>query len=327
MIGDSRTREWAAASVFATPLRIRPSRVTTLTVAVLALAALAVSAGALAAQDTGLDRGGRYGSSILGLLPVSEQVEVGSELEGEFTDQDYTTVSGVRVKAYELSGSQGDPITVDLMSEEMDSYLYLVGPGYDEPFTDDDSGVACNARLNTFLPEDGPYLLVVGSLVGETGAYTLRVDNRGHPVSSDDCYGSDGGGDPEFEASLSALEIEGTIEIDVPLLDSLTASAAEIGDGSPARAWWYLGRTGETVTLDLISDDFDAMLFVLEEDGDGFWGDDDSGGGCNARVTLDVDSDEPYRIVVNSIGASQGSFTLRISTDPGPPSTDACLGM
>ena len=289
------------------------------TMVALAGSSLPGDAAAQAAAD------GRYGSSILALLPVVEEVRIGTTVEGTLSASDFETVSGVRVRAYELHGSRGDPVTIDMMSDDLDAYLYLVGPGYEEPFTDDDSGGACNARLNAFLPEDGPYLLVVGSLGGEGGAYTLRVDNRGHPVADGDCFGAEGEYFEELEASLMALDVEGTLEIGVPV-DGTLSEDVTLEDGSPAQAWWYLGVPGDVVTFDLLSDDFDAMLFVVEEEGPGFLSDDDGAGGCNSRVELEVESSEPYRVVVSSISGS-GAFTLRLSEDPPPPSGESCMGL
>ena len=65
---------------------------------------------------------GRYGSSILALLPVVEEVQIGTTVEGTLSESDFETVSGVRVRAYELHGSQGDPVTIDLMSDDLDAY-------------------------------------------------------------------------------------------------------------------------------------------------------------------------------------------------------------
>ena len=288
-----------------------------------AMGLVAVAVGA-PASATGQDVG-RYGSSILGLLPVTESLGIGRTVEGVLSETDFKTVTGVLVRAYELTGNQGDPVTIDLISEDMDSYLYLVGPGYDEPFTDDDTGGACNARLNAFLPEDGPYLLVVGSLGGEGGSYTLRVDNRGHPSAEGDCFGGDEPYVDDFDLSLNELDVQGTVETGVPVADTLTEETT-LGDGSPALAWWYLGTPGDFVTFDLVSDDFDAMIYVIEEDGAGFFADDDSGNGCNSRLELEVTSSEPYRVVVSSIGGG-GGFTLTLSTDPGPVGSEPCMGM
>ncbi len=286
------------------------------------LAAGALLAPPLAGQDATAAGQSR---SLLTLLPVQREVQVGTELSDALESSDYLTVTGVRVEAYRLLGRAGDPVTIDLTSATIDAYLYLIGPGYEDPLTDDDSGGACNARLSVFLPADGPYMLVVGSLDGEPGAYTLRVADRGQPEAEGDCFGEEPGAE-EFEAALLDLEIEDTLEVGAPLTGELTSETSTLPDGSAARAWWFLGTPGETLTFDLESEDFDTMLFVLEEEGDGFFADDDGGNGCNSRVTLDVTSAEPYRVVVNVVGVGVGGFTLTLSRDAPPVTSEPCRG-
>ncbi len=284
-----------------------------------ALLALPLSLTAQGTADVGLGR------SILTLLPIERELATGAEVSGTLDEASYLTVTGVRVEAYRLVGQEGDPITVDLVSDAIDGFLYLVGPGYEDPLTDDDSGGACNARLNVFLPADGPYVLVVGSLGGEAGAYSLSVSDRGRPVVEGDCYGGELGED-EFEASLLALGIEDTLEPGTPLISELSAESAVLADGSAARAWWFLGTPGQTVTFDLESQDFDTMLLILEEEGAGFVADDDGGSGCNSRIMLEVTSAEPYRVVVNAVGDGLGTFTLTLSSEPGPVTSEPCTG-
>ncbi len=69
----------------------------------------------------------------------------------------------------------GDFATIELMSEDFDSYLFLVGPGLPEPLSDDDGGEGLNSRLAISFPADGVYRVVASSLGGATGTFTLRV--------------------------------------------------------------------------------------------------------------------------------------------------------
>lgn len=88
-------------------------------VIVLALGALPGQAGAQ----------GPAGVSILTLLPSAGTLEIGSETQGRLTSRDVLTTGGQRVQAYDLTGSAGDPLTVDVRSDDFDSYVFLVGPG------------------------------------------------------------------------------------------------------------------------------------------------------------------------------------------------------
>jgi hypothetical protein len=70
-------------------------------------------------------------------------------------------------------------VTIDLMSDELDSYLYLVGPGLDEPLSDDDGGGELNSRITHTFTESGTYRVIVSALSSDaTGAFTLEVTAR-----------------------------------------------------------------------------------------------------------------------------------------------------
>lgn len=266
--------------------------------------------------------------SILQLLPLqAETLEVGSELRGALTETDFRTTNGMPVQAFTLAGGAGDPITIDLISEDFDAYLYLVGPGHDEPLSDDDSGGACHARLTLFLPENGPYRLVVGSWRGP-GSYTLRVDSRAHPPAPGDCSGDESGGeffDAEMLASLTRIAPAGALEPDSVRSGTLSDEDESLADGSRADAWTLAGEAGQTLVVELISEDFDALLIGVPPARDRYEMDDDSGGNCNSRLYVTFEGNGPYLIFANSLGEyGRGAYTLRVSSRPGPEAPGAC---
>jgi hypothetical protein len=286
-----------------------------------AIGLLGSAAGATVAQEDA-------SRSILQLLPLeASTLEVGSEVAGALSEMDYRTTSGMLVQAFALAGGAGDPITVDLISDDFDAYLYLVGPGYDEPLSDDDSGGACHARLTLFLPEDGPYRLVAGSWQSP-GAYTLRVDSRAHPPAPGDCSGDEFGGeffDADMLASLTRMEPAGALESGVELAGTLDDGDASLPDGSRADAWTLAGEPGQTLVVELISEDFDALLLRVPPEQDRYEMDDDSAGNCNSRLYVTFESGEPHLIVVNSLGEDgRGPYTLRVSDQAGPEAPGAC---
>ncbi|MGH7539713.1 MAG: PPC domain-containing protein [Gemmatimonadota bacterium] len=119
------------------------------------------------------------GPSILALLPVDgAPLRIGEERSGTLGEQDYRTTNDVTVRAFELAGAEGRPISVDLISEAFDAYLFLLGPDGSELASDDDSGGACHARRSQCLPVDGSYRVVGEALSGSGGAFTLRVGDR-----------------------------------------------------------------------------------------------------------------------------------------------------
>ena len=88
---------------------------------------------------------------------------------------------------YTFTGLAGDAVTIDLVSEDFDTFLELIRDGERIAF-DDDGGVDLNSRLEDFaLPVDGEYLIRVRELNDDaTGAYGLRLINATPPVTLKD---------------------------------------------------------------------------------------------------------------------------------------------
>lgn len=98
-------------------------------------------------------------------------------------------------------------------------------------------------------------------------------------------------------------------------------------DGSPVQAWAYAAEAGEEVTFDLISGDFDPVLYLLGPGIDGLLGDDDGGGGCNSRLTVTLPRSGRYLVVASRFGyTGPGDFTLSASREPGPPTGEGGCG-
>ena len=263
-----------------------------------------------------------FGNSILGVVPAVGTLESPSETSGTILGTDLETTGGVLIKVYEFEGEQGAPLSIDVMSDDFDAYLFLAGPGYDDALIDDDSGGACNARLTVFLPGTGMYRVVAGSLSGEGGDFTLRLDGREHAAAQGECGG--GGGD-EYSTEIAALESNGFADVGDEVSGDLLIDGPSLFGGAPVTAWDVIGTPGQTVYIDLISTEFDALLYVTGPDVSGFISDDDSGGACNSRVELTFGSDEPYRIAVSSLGEGQGGlYTLRLSEEEMPITSGPC---
>jgi hypothetical protein len=92
------------------------------------------------------------------------------------------------------------------------------------------------------------------------------------------------------------------------------------------QAWQYRAQGGETVTFDLISDAFDAYLYLVGPSLPFPLGDDDGGGRCDARITYTFPAAGEYRVVVSEAVISDGgTFILRALADPPVPSTETCV--
>src|SRR6266581_2357807 len=92
----------------------------------------------------------------------------------------------------------------------------------------------------------------------------------------------------------------GTLALGDTVRDSLTRRDVLLAaESTYAQEWRLAGRAGETVTIDLASEAFDAYAFLL---GPGFDAtspqDDDSGGRCNARLSVRLPRTGEYFVVV-----------------------------
>lgn len=114
------------------------------------------------------------------------------------------------------------------------------------------------------------------------------------------------------------------LEVGEEFTGALSTSDYVSADGNLLEAWEIEGRAGESVTVDLSSDAFDARLYVT---GPGFGSalsDDDGGGGCDARLTVTFLENGSFRVVASSFGTETGTYTLRVSDEPSPVPSYAC---
>jgi hypothetical protein len=129
-------------------------------------------------------------------------------------------------------------------------------------------------------------------------------------------------------AALGAQRADRRVSVGQTVRDSLTTSAAAItADGTFAQAWTISGNAGRVVTVDLVSSAFDAFLIVRGPgiDSSHALQDDDSGGRCNARLTVTFPASDDFTIIVTtSDPRATGAFTLSVRPGAIPPSLERC---
>lgn len=256
---------------------------------------------------------------------AGRRIALGEERHDSLTARDAMLADQTYVQGWTLPGRAGQTITIDLLAENFDPFVMFSGPGIDSVLHDDDDGGGCNARLTVTPTRDGDYLIVVNSIErGATGAYTLRVSEHPGPVSETPCGIADDDASMPDTAAAAGLPARGTFAVGATIRDSLTAHDMLLGDdGGPAHAWSLTGPPGTTATVDLMSEDFDAMLIVLDPTL-GAMIDDDGGGGCHARATVSL-STEPLRLVVTAADPDgTGRYVLRASAAEPPLTPGIC---
>ena len=253
------------------------------------------------------------GTSILTLLSTDgRELEIGAEVRGALSASDFTTADESYVEAWALEGRPGQELSIDLISDDFDSYLYVVGPGLGEALTDDDSGGACHARINFTVLDRGVFHVVASSTARrQSGTYQLRVSEAPGPVAAMSCGGIDG-------SDLTGLPTHGRqLSWGQPVQGGrLSGAEATIRSGQPVQAWILDALAGESATIRLESDDFDAYLFVFGPGMSEVMSDDDSGGGLNSELTVRFRETGAYTIGASALSAgSTGSYTLTL-TEP-----------
>jgi serine protease Do len=258
-----------------------------------AVASVAVSLwlpGTAAAQA-----GQRSGGSVLWLPPAAGKLAPGADARGSLSSADYKAPNDAYFDAWELEGQVGGSLTLDLKSDDFDSFLYVVGPGLEETLSDDDGGGGCHARITLTFLEAGTFRVIATSAgAKERGVYTLRASATPEPVVEGEC----GGPDPAALRDLPTADRR--LRVGDRVTGALASTDRELPDGTHAQAWALEGKAGETVNVLLESDDFDSYLYLTGPGIASPMKDDDSGGELHARITVTFPETGTYVAVVNT---------------------------
>jgi hypothetical protein len=110
-------------------------------------------------------------------LPTDgRQAIVGQTVSGSLSQEEPPVIDGRPGQAWELEGVAGQAVTIELVSEDFDPYLYVVGPGMDAPVEDDDSAGDMDSLVEFEFPESGTYRIIVCAFSSGTGGnFEIRV--------------------------------------------------------------------------------------------------------------------------------------------------------
>ena len=117
----------------------------------------------------------------------------------------------------------------------------------------------------------------------------------------------------------------GTIAVGQTIQGTLRRGDAVSRDRTYIQQWEIAADQGAVVTIDLVSDRFDAYLIVYGPGMANDLQDDDSGGNCNARITVRFPERGVYHIAVTSTEQRQvGPFTLSVASGSKPKALTGC---
>ncbi|MBC7227463.1 MAG: PPC domain-containing protein [Thermoflexales bacterium] len=187
-------------------------------------------------------------------------------------------------EAWTFEAQAGDAVRISMVgSEELtDTYLELFGPDDTLLVSDDESGEGSFALIAGYLlPRAGTYRIVAQSYAGESGPYTLSLEQVTVTVQSI-TYGQ---------------TLSGTLTADFPY-----------------GYWTFEGAEGDTVTISMVGvGDMDTYLELYGPDGALLMNDDDSGGNYAALIAGYVlPRTGVYRIVGRSLG-DPGPYTMSLA--------------
>lgn len=272
--------------------------------------------------------------TLTGLLRVSltgqqTQISIGQTITGTLSASDSLYPDSTYYQVYQFLARPRVPITIDLTSDDFDPVLIIRGADLDRAIMNTHGGPGCGARVSRAFQSAGPYRILVNSSSSprrQTGKFSLSIAQGSKPVQR----GSAADDDCRRPAAAEVANDVHVIEVGQSLQGRLTSHDVLLEhDSTYAQPWLIHGVKGQTVTIDLESEAFDAYLFLR---GPGIVGgrdfeDDDSGGHCNARLTATFPQTADYEIDVNTetgVHFATGAFTLTVTSGSKAKSVARC---
>jgi hypothetical protein len=212
----------------------------------------------------------------------------GGTVAGELSERSGQNFKdGSRVEVVVLRAQAGQPLVLDVTSEDFDAFLSLYGPDGTLLDQNDDGPTSFDPRLAFTPPADGAYLLVISGFgAWDLGAFEVSA-RLAAPVA------------------LAELPLSGVVTHE---LRGDEPADPEVGYG-PTRFYAMVVEEPSLVRLQASSLDFDTVLTLFDEIG---WLDqnDDAGGTTDSQLFLEL-APGTYRVAVSAWGDGAGTFTLR----------------
>lgn len=252
---------------------------------------------------------------LLAATPAAAQntIQPGQSVSGELTEADPTLDDGSHYDVWRFAAVAHHRYRVTLRSDDFDAYLSVGADASGECQgcqTDDDGAGGTDARVEFTRHENGTYEIRANSYdADETGRYTLALEDEGVVH-----------GEPDDGAAPAGTPIA----LGQAVTGELARGDRKVGS-SYQDTWTYRGQAGETITVTLRSEDFDAYLQAgqyesgecqeLDHNNNG-------AGGRDARLTVTLHEDGAYHLHVSSVDqGGTGAYTLVIESarETAPP--------
>lgn len=205
----------------------------------------------------------------------AQEILVGADIRGRLgADGEFGTQA-----RFSLAGRSGQRVIIELMSDDFDSFLELTD-SFGQQYTNDDGGEGLNSRLVYTFEDNETVTVVARALFGETeGNFELSVRESSQELRS------------SISGSLTATDQRG---YDGTIFDRVEVEAVE----------------GESLSFVLRSRDFDSYLWLSDPDGVSIASDDDSGGGRDSAIDIEIERSGTYVLFITSFFDALGDWEL-----------------
>ncbi|MBN1436362.1 MAG: PPC domain-containing protein [Sedimentisphaerales bacterium] len=200
---------------------------------------------------------------------------------------------------YTFWAQAGDRVQVDMTSDDFDTYLYVTDPAGNES-TNDDGGDGRNSRLSFTADQTGRYeIKAAGFSSSSTGSYELQITGGEQLQRSSSVQTNNDRNDRENHTETARGRLES-------------------GDSRSSRdsycdIYTFRAQAGDTVQVDLTSDDYDTYLFVTDPDGYER-SNDDGGDSLNSRLSFTANSTGTYEVQASAFSSSATGYYELIVT-------------
>jgi len=225
----------------------------------------------------------------------------GGLVMGRLEKGDLTLDSGEFADLHTFEAEVGQVLTLDLYSNDFDTFLIVMSPSGTPSRNDDHEGAKNHSKLDLQADAAGTWAVTVTSYKpGEAGAYTLHID-KGDILAQH----------PSGEMPLvPGLAKRGRLEAGDPTLES-----GEFYDLHPMEL-----TAGQSVTVDLRSTAFDTYLTVFSPRQVPHHNDDFEGSKDHSRIALVADETGTWAVGVTSYGPGEtGDYEVHVTPGEAQP--------
>jgi hypothetical protein len=242
--------------------------------------------------------GGETGAYTLDMNTNLQVAPAQLENSGTLAAGDSTFSDGEYYDTFTFEGQPGQIVTIDLRSRDFDTYLVLESPDGHREANDDADGTE-HSRIVSQLSQLGTYTVYVTSYAGgETGAYTLGIDQQG------------GGRIPAHDPVSLSLGDSTNGRLDNVDRRSNTGRYEDV--------YSFDGVAGATLQVDMRSSEFDTYLTIVAPNGETWENDDFDNDTSRSLVDFTLPQSGRYRIVASSYATeTTGSYELALTTGTG----------